>query len=205
MHLCGMPQVCLMQIWPVEQHQATLELHCAHRDDPNAGDQQFFCPSSDGWPAFMRVNPIFDWSYHDVWSFLRATKVGYCSLYDQGYTSLGGKYNTVPNRCVLPAYTYARHRDVIAVLVEVLCMPYGCQRTLHPHTQTGATARVQCTFNRMELCCACSSCSVSPQRFCMYLKEKERTLGKQRSHRVLACSDVTWQNLMLCSSGHYVG
>ena len=29
----------------------------ACRDDPNAGDQQVFCPSSDGWPPFMRVNP----------------------------------------------------------------------------------------------------------------------------------------------------
>ncbi|PNW74277.1 hypothetical protein CHLRE_13g592500v5 [Chlamydomonas reinhardtii] len=67
------------------------------RGDPNAGGQDVFCPSSEGWPAFMRVNPILDWTYHDVWVFLRATRVAYCSLYDHGYTSLGGVGNTLPN------------------------------------------------------------------------------------------------------------
>jgi len=71
------------------------------RGDPNARDQEFFCPSSDGWPPFMRVNPILDWSYHDVWTFLRAAKLPYCRLYDQGYTSLGSRQTTQPNRALL--------------------------------------------------------------------------------------------------------
>lgn len=44
------------------------------RGDPNAEGQEYFCPSSEGWPPFMRVNPILDWTYHDVWTFLRAAK-----------------------------------------------------------------------------------------------------------------------------------
>ncbi|KAJ7972346.1 FAD synthase [Quillaja saponaria] len=65
--------------------------------DPTAVGQEQFSPSSPGWPPFMRVNPILDWSYRDVWAFILTCKVQYCSLYNQGYTSVGSIYDTVPN------------------------------------------------------------------------------------------------------------
>ncbi|KAG6580621.1 FAD synthase, partial [Cucurbita argyrosperma subsp. sororia] len=65
--------------------------------DPTAVGQEQFSPSSPGWPPFMRVNPILDWSYRDVWAFLLTCKVQYCSLYDQGYTSIGSIHDTLPN------------------------------------------------------------------------------------------------------------
>lgn len=80
-------------------------------NDPNAKGQGTFEPSSPKFPPFWRVNPILDWSYADVWHFLRQHGLPYCSMYDRGYTSIGQQANTAPNpvlRCedgsYLPAY-----------------------------------------------------------------------------------------------------
>ncbi|CAM9150612.1 unnamed protein product [Ectocarpus sp. 4 AP-2014] len=67
------------------------------KGDPNCGVQTSFTPSSDWMPPFMRVNPVIDWNYGQVWAFLRDFELPYCSLYDEGYTSLGNLDNTFPN------------------------------------------------------------------------------------------------------------
>lgn len=64
--------------------------------DPNAGKQSIFAPSSSYMPSFMRINPILQWTYGNVWHFLRQFKLPYCSLYDEGYTSLGNVNDTFP-------------------------------------------------------------------------------------------------------------
>lgn len=35
------------------------------------------------------VNPLWDWSAAEVWSFIRSREVAYCRLYDEGYDRLG--------------------------------------------------------------------------------------------------------------------
>ncbi|KAK3848131.1 MAG: hypothetical protein J3R72DRAFT_351288, partial [Linnemannia gamsii] len=67
------------------------------RDDPHGGPLKPFTPCDPSWPPFMRIHPILDWTYHDIWTFLRGINVPYCGLYDLGYTSLGGRDNTFPN------------------------------------------------------------------------------------------------------------
>ena len=71
------------------------------RTDPHGAKLSFRTMTDKGWPQFDRINPIINWSYGDVWAFLRRLNVPYCSLYDEGYTSLGSTYNTFPNPALL--------------------------------------------------------------------------------------------------------
>ncbi|KAG2217606.1 hypothetical protein INT45_001768 [Circinella minor] len=67
------------------------------RNDPYAEKLTHFDMTDKGWPQFMRVHPIVNWSYKNIWDFLIQLRIPYCSLYDDGYTSLGSMNNTHPN------------------------------------------------------------------------------------------------------------
>ncbi|KAF1943007.1 adenine nucleotide alpha hydrolases-like protein [Clathrospora elynae] len=67
------------------------------RTDPHGEHLTHFDPTDSGWPAFVRVHPVIDWHYVDIWTFIRYLNIPYCSLYDFGYTSLGGTTDTHPN------------------------------------------------------------------------------------------------------------
>ncbi|KAG4302571.1 hypothetical protein PCANB_001129 [Pneumocystis canis] len=69
----------------------------ARRSDPGCDTLQYFNPTDLGWPSCIRVYPIIDWRYSLIWKFLRGLNVKYCSLYDEGYTSIGCIQDTFPN------------------------------------------------------------------------------------------------------------
>ena len=39
-------------------------------------------PSDNNYPHFIRVNPVLDWSYEQIWQFLKDFSIPYCKLYD---------------------------------------------------------------------------------------------------------------------------
>lgn len=53
--------------------------------------------SDNGWPKFIRINPILNWDYSDIWKYLDDYNIPYCILYKKGYTSLGSVSKTLPN------------------------------------------------------------------------------------------------------------
>lgn len=57
----------------------------------------FFSKTDPGWGDLMRVNPLLEFSYEDVWGCILALEIPYCCLYDKGYTSIGLASNTFPN------------------------------------------------------------------------------------------------------------
>ncbi|KAL4972155.1 hypothetical protein BDW66DRAFT_144822 [Aspergillus desertorum] len=67
------------------------------RTDPHGANLTWFDRTDSGWPDFMRIHPVIDWRYAEIWAFLRHLRLEYCSLYDMGYTSLGGLSNTHQN------------------------------------------------------------------------------------------------------------
>lgn len=54
-------------------------------------------PTTSGWPEMLRVCPLFDWSYTDIWLYLLRYNIPVCPLYLKGFTSLGRKQVTSPN------------------------------------------------------------------------------------------------------------
>lgn len=79
--------------------------------DPNAGWMDYFCKTSGGWPEIDLVAPLLHMKYSQVWRIIQELEIPYCSLYNQGYTSVGRRSNTIPNPLLcldtgeyLPAY-----------------------------------------------------------------------------------------------------
>ena len=55
------------------------------RTDPQGADLQPHTQSSGDFPPFMRILPILDWNYGDIWQFIKTFSIPYCVLYEQGY------------------------------------------------------------------------------------------------------------------------
>jgi FAD synthetase len=46
------------------------------RTDPHGANLTHFDATTSGWPSFMRIHPVIDWHYADIWTvraFIRGT------------------------------------------------------------------------------------------------------------------------------------
>ncbi|CAI2378477.1 unnamed protein product [Moneuplotes crassus] len=81
----------------VDNDRVTTVIVGNRRTDPYSEHLKPVDPSSEGWPDFMRIHPLLDWSYVEIWEFLNYFKFEVCCLYEQGYTSLGRMHKTQKN------------------------------------------------------------------------------------------------------------
>ncbi|RNA43203.1 FAD synthase [Brachionus plicatilis] len=98
---------CLFELKSSNDDLDTILMGTRRTDSSYFKTMPEFSPTDKDWPDYMRVSPILDWNYSEIWYFIRALRLPYCSLYDRGYTSLDSKMNTVPNKALLkPDGTY---------------------------------------------------------------------------------------------------
>ncbi|KAH7411041.1 phosphoadenosine phosphosulfate reductase [Cadophora sp. MPI-SDFR-AT-0126] len=93
----AMPMKQAFQRYLEENKSVKAILVGTRRTDPHGQTLTHFDETDSGWPAFMRIHPVIDWHYAEIWAFIRQMQIPYCPLYDQGYTSLGGTTDTHPN------------------------------------------------------------------------------------------------------------
>ncbi|ODV61066.1 FAD synthase [Ascoidea rubescens DSM 1968] len=67
------------------------------KNDPYSQHLNFVQNTDNNWPSFIRINPILNWNLKNIWFFILFLKINYCSLYNLGYTSLGGTNSTIKN------------------------------------------------------------------------------------------------------------
>ncbi|KAH8412619.1 hypothetical protein KR009_003675 [Drosophila setifemur] len=96
----GVLKVAIEQMVQENPQLKAIFLGC-RRSDPTCLKLADMMPCDNGWPSLMRIFPLLDWSYHDIWTYVRAHELPYCSLYDQGYTSLGDRSSTRLNPSLL--------------------------------------------------------------------------------------------------------
>ena len=97
--LCVVPGPSKDALWRLHrEHGLAAAVVGMRRADPSgAWLKSNVTPCTDGWPPMTLYLPVLDWDVPHVWDFTRARGVPFCSLYAQGYTSLGPRHETTPN------------------------------------------------------------------------------------------------------------
>lgn len=92
---------CLNEMKITNPSISSILLGTRRSDGPYFKGMMPFASTDGDWPKFMRINPILDWTFSEIWYFIRKLQLPYCKLYDQGYTSIDNTQNTVRNENLL--------------------------------------------------------------------------------------------------------
>lgn len=59
------------------------------RTDPHGAELTHFDPTDHGWPEFMRIHPVIDWHYVEIWTVRHLLFSVCCSknVYSQNVSS----------------------------------------------------------------------------------------------------------------------
>jgi phosphoadenosine phosphosulfate reductase len=63
-------------------------------EHPDRAAEPYITEMSD--PAYVRINPLLHFTERDIWQYIRANQVPFCTLYLRGYRSLGCEPCTQP-------------------------------------------------------------------------------------------------------------
>ena len=80
---------------------AESNLKCVFMGETSNKETKVYSMTTGKYPTMLRVRPILNWKYKEIWEFFKKYKCQYCSLYEKGYTSLGTKDDTIPNPLLL--------------------------------------------------------------------------------------------------------
>ena len=82
-----------MNIFLMENGVAGLSTAIRWDEQETRTDETYFSPRTD--PQHTRVNPILHFRERDIWATIHKHDIPFCSLYHQGYRSLGAKSSTI--------------------------------------------------------------------------------------------------------------
>lgn len=67
----GLPMRAALEAYLAERPRLKAVFVGTRRTDPHGADLTHFDPTDEGWPAFMRVHPVIDWHYAEIWAVSR--------------------------------------------------------------------------------------------------------------------------------------
>lgn len=60
----------------LESHPSTKAIFVGtRRTDPHGAPLTHFAPTNGGWPDFMRIHPVIDWHYREIWGVSPTTRL----------------------------------------------------------------------------------------------------------------------------------